>query len=90
MKTFGCFCIAPESEAPCSTSIRHAVSVSASIEFEVWSARIDRARRIGRPELIIVANWREKIDRSLSLTFFFLTLISRLRPFFSLPTSRGV
>jgi hypothetical protein len=81
---------APDSEEPCSTSVRHCESVSPSSLFSVCSARIDIARRIGRPELIIVANCRENTERSLSLTLDFLMLISRLRPFFSLPTSSGV
>ena len=90
LNTLGCFAMAPDREAPCSTSIRVSFRVSPSSLFSVWSARIERARRIGRPELIIVANCRENTARSLSLTFAFLTLISRFRPRFSLPTSRGV
>ncbi len=38
----------------------------------------------------MVANCREKIATSLSLIFAGRMLISRLRPFFSLPTSSGV
>ena len=44
------------------------------------SARIDSARRIGRPEFTMVANCREKIASSFSLTFAGRRLISRFRP----------
>ena len=47
----------------------------------VWVSSVARARSIGRPELIIVENCREKIARSFSLTFV-RTLNSIFRPTF--------
>ena len=90
MKTFGCFAMAAESEAPCSTSLRTTISTFASSALSVWSARMVSARRIGSPEFTMVANCREKTAISLSLTLPGRMLISKLRPFFSLPTSSGV
>ena len=69
LNAFGNFAIAPDSDAPCSTSMRTAVSIFASSLLSICSARIARARRIGRPEFTMVANCREKIATSLSLTF---------------------
>ncbi len=45
---------------------------------------------MGRPELIIVANCREKTATSFSFTFLAESWMLTLRPFFSLPTSSGV
>ena len=90
LNAFGNFAMAAERLAPCSTSLRTSVSVLASSLLLTCSDRIDSARRIGSPEFTMVANCREKIAISLSLIFAGLMLISRLRPFFSLPTSSGV
>ena len=88
LKTFGCLTIAADREDPCSMSSRHSPRTRASSLLLVWSARIARARRIGSPELIIVANCRENTDSSLSLTFFLVR--STLNPRPCLPTSSGV
>jgi hypothetical protein len=60
--------MAADSELPFSTSARTWVTISARRLLPVCSPRMVSARSSDRPELIIVANWREKTARSLSLT----------------------
>ena len=68
-KTRGCLARADDSAWPASTSLRTSPSTRASSLFSVCSARMVSARSSESPELIIVANWRDMIARSLSLTF---------------------
>src|SRR5665648_609601 len=65
-KTVECFDSAAESAPPASTSPRTCDTILASFGFSVWSARIESARRIDRPELIIVASWRASTAMSFS------------------------
>ena len=67
LKTLGCFSIASESAMPASTSARTSLITAASFLFGVCSSRTYRQRSIERPELTMVANWREKTVRSLAL-----------------------
>ena len=52
---------------PASTSARMSVITAASFLLGVCSSRTYRQRSIERPELTMVANWREKTVRSLDL-----------------------
>ena len=63
-----CLASADESELPVSTSSRTSPSTCASSLFSVWSARMFSERSSESPLLIIVANCRDMIARSLSLT----------------------
>src|SRR5688500_2692869 len=90
LKAFGCLPMAADRDEPCSTSVRACTRTFASSLRSVWSARIESARRIGRPEFTIVANWRQKIATCLSLTRPGRRLISIFRPALALFTSTGV
>jgi hypothetical protein len=68
LKTLGCLAMAADSEVPFSTSARTWMMISPRRRLLVCSPRMVRARSSDRPELIIVANWRENTARSLSLT----------------------
>ncbi len=67
LNTLGCFSSASESAMPASTSARTSVMTLASFLFGVCSSRTYRQRSIDRPELTMVANWRENTVRSLAL-----------------------
>ena len=67
LNTLGCFSSASESAMPASTSARTSVMTLASFGLGVCSSRTYRQRSIDRPELTMVANWRENTVRSLAL-----------------------
>ncbi len=69
-KASGCLAIALDSELPVSMSLRTSPRTRASSLFSVCSVRMFRARSSESPLLTMVANWRAKTARSLSLTFF--------------------
>ncbi len=68
LKTLGCFSRASDSAMPASTSARTSPMTPASFLLGVCSSSTYRQRSIDRPELTIVANWREKTVRSFGLT----------------------
>ncbi len=67
-KTASCLPIAADSDEPASTSSRTAVSTLRNSTWVLCSARIVSAFSNDRPELTMVANWREKMARSLRPT----------------------
>ncbi len=69
-KTSGCFARAFDRDCPTSMSCRHWPITSAKRLFSVCSSRMLSERSKDSPELIIVANCREKTASSLSFTFF--------------------
>ena len=78
MNTFGWDSIALDSDMPASTSLRTCTIVSLRNLFSVCSSSTYSARKIDKPEVIIVASWREKTARSLAFTVFMkLSSISR-------------
>jgi len=85
-----CFANESESESPFSTSSRTSTRSSPSRRLSVCSDRIDRQRRIGSPDDSMVANWREKMARSLDLTLPFPNRISMFMPVFVTSTAIGV
>ena len=82
--------MAADSEDPRSTSMRTCVMTFPRTLLSVWEPRIDRARRMGRPEFTIVANWREKIAMYFGLTWPGRRLISMDMPSRFLATLTGV
>jgi hypothetical protein len=89
-KTFSALEKAVDRVMPASTSCFTPVRMRRSSGLSDCSAMMDSARSMVRPALIMVANWRAKTDRSLSLMRFLRPkLISRCMPALTCRTSSG-